>query len=277
MTAIRKTLPILIAALLTCPPLFAADSASGTVRLDQADWRVADVIAYPDDEVIEVVFSDQPFDRVAMAEDGRIDIFDAMRHAGNTLTLNLAAAGPTMCLDFMTRSGDTVSSGSSCRSGFPETVRIASRSAERIVGGMQWSEGEERIELDFDVAVAAAKAVDDAEPGQALPADGGEPGKAVLAHFTAVVAGDWEALKAMSHPDRRAMMEQSEASGDHLGLFQMLQAFAPRNVEITGGTRRGDQAEIDYRGDEGGRAIRGVADVVLFEGRWYFVGNTTRD
>lgn len=277
MTAIRKTLPILIAALVSCPPLFAADSASGTVRLDQADWRVADVIAYPDGEEIEIVFSDQAFDRAAMAEDGRIDTFDAMRHAGNTLTLNLAADGPTMCLDFMTRSGDTVSSGSSCRSGFPETVRIASRSAERIAGAMQWTEGEERIELDFDVAVAAAAAAAEAEPGQALPTDGGEPGEAVLAHFSAVVAGDWEKLKSISHPDRRAMMEQSEASGDHLELFQMLQAFAPRKVEVTGGTRRGEQAEVDYRGEEDGRAIHGVADVVLFEGRWYFVGSTTRD
>jgi hypothetical protein len=269
----------LAAALVLSLPLQAADLAQGSVHRGESGWKVADAFAYPDGDEIEVVFSDKVFDRADMSADGKIDTFDSMRHDGNTLTLNFDADGPTMCVDFMTRGDGGSMGGSSCNSAYPPTITITARSADRIAGSMHWGEAdEEHIHLSFDVPIqGAATAGAVPRPGTPLPADGGAPGKAMLAHFAAVAAGDWNTLKAISHPDRRDMMEASEKAGEHQQMFEFLQKFVPRNIRITGGMLDGDQAQVDYSAEEAGSPSKGTADLVQFEGRWYFVGSTTKD
>ncbi len=270
---------VITAVLSSSSVVSAKTSAEGNVRLGQADWTVADAFAYPDDDEIEVVFSDKAFNRSEMAADGKIDTFDTLRHDGNTLTLNFDADGPTMCLDFMTRSANGSTGGSSCNSAYQPEIKVTARSADRIAGSMQWGETDgEHVHLSFDVPIEGS-ATKGAVPraGKPLPANGGAPGKAVLAHFAAVAAGDWNKLKSMSHPDRREMMEASEKAGQHKEMFGFLQKFSPRKVKITGGMLNGDQAQVDYTGEEEGRPVKGTADVVKFEGSWYFVGNSTQE
>jgi hypothetical protein len=273
----RITLATLIAALLPLAPA-AADVAKGKVALERAKWRVADAIAYPDDDEIEVVFSDTAFDRKEMASDGKIDTFDVLGH-GNTLTLNIAADGPTMCIDISSREGDTQYSGSTCNSDFQPAITLSAHTAERVAGRMQYaSEGGESIDLEFDLPIAGGASGGKVErPGKPLPADGGAPGKAVLAHFAAAAGGDWNKLKSISHPDQRSQMEASEKAGEHQAMFEFLQKFTPRKVRITGGTIDGEHAQVDYTGEEQGRPVTGIAEAVQFEGKWYFAGNTTKD
>ena len=104
-----------LAALLLAPLPAALAAASGTVKLKGAEWTVADGVAMPDGEELEVVLISQAFDRGKALEDGNLNTFDVMRQGGNTVTINVAADGPTMCVDFMSRSGDTMNSGSSCK------------------------------------------------------------------------------------------------------------------------------------------------------------------
>jgi hypothetical protein len=269
----------LAAALALSLPAHAANLAEGSVQRGDSSWKVVDAFAYPDGEEIEVVFSDKPFDRAEMAADGKIDTFDSMRHEGNTLTLNFDADGPTMCVDFMSRSDGGSVGGSSCNSDYEPTIKVSSRTADRVAGSMQWGEAEgEHIHLTFDVPIqGAATGGTVPRPGKPLPADGGAPGKAMLAHFAAVTAGDWNKLKSISHPDRREMMEASEKAGEHMQMFEFLQKFAPKKIRITGGMLDGDQAQVDYSAEEAGSPIKGTADLVQFEGRWYFVGSTTKD
>jgi hypothetical protein len=260
--------------------LAAGAAASGSVDYRNAKWTVADAIAYADDEEIEIAFTSVALDRAKMTADGTIDSLDLMRAGGNKITINLDADGPTMCIDFTSRAGDTMSSGSSCDSGMQEAITLTARSAERVAGSMQWGEKDgEHIHLSFDLPIegGAGGGGQVARAGEPLPADGGEPGKAVLAHFAALASGDWNRLKAGAHPDRRGMMEESEKAGEHLPMFEMLQAFAPKDIRITGGTVDGDNAVIDYDATEDGRAVKGQAEVVRFEGKWYLVGTTTKD
>ncbi|MDZ4812538.1 MAG: hypothetical protein SGI99_07990 [Pseudomonadota bacterium] len=260
-------------------PLLAKSMAEGSVRLDKANWTVADAFAYPDDEEIEVVFSDKAFDRVEMASDGKFDTFDSMRHDGNTLTLNFDADGPTMCLNVSTRTDEGSYSGSSCNSEYQPTIKVTARTADRIAGSMQWGEkSEQHVHLTFDVPIeGAASGGAVARPGKPLPADGGAPGKAMLAHFAAVTAGDWNKLKALSHPERRDMMEASEKAGEHKQMFDFLQKFVPKKIKVLGGMLNGHQAQVDYAAEEEGRPVKGTADVIEFEGKWYFMGTTTHD
>lgn len=272
-------LSALVAALGLPRSASAAGPATGSVQRDDSGWQVADAFAYPDGDEIEVVLSDKMFDRAAMASDGKIDTFDSMRHEGNTLTLNFDADGPTMCLDFMSRSANGSSSGSSCNSDYPPTIKITTRTNERIAGSMQWGEAAgEHVHVSFDVPIAGASSGGAVtRPGTALPADGGAPGKATLAHFAAVAAGDWAKLKSLSHPDRREMMEASEKAGEHQEMFEFLQKFVPKKIKISGGMLNHDQAQVDYSAEEAGSPIAGTADLVLFEGKWYFMGSSTRN
>jgi hypothetical protein len=269
----------LAAALALSLPAYAANLAEGSVQRDESGWKVIDAFAYPDGDEIEVVFSDKLFDRAEMAADGKIDTFDSMRHEGNTMTLNFDADGPTMCVDFMSRGDGGSTGGSSCNSDYEPTIKVSSRTADRIAGSMQWGEADgEHIHLAFDVPIQGATTSGAVpRPGKPLPADGGAPGKAMLAHFAAVTAGDWTRLKSISHPDRREMMEASEKAGEHKQMFEFLQKFAPRKIKVTGGMLDGDQAQVDYSAEETGSPIKGTADLVQFEGSWYFVGSTTHD
>jgi len=272
---------VAFALLATSPFTIASETvAEGSMRLEHADWRVADAMAWQDGEELEIVFSDKPFDRAAMTADGELDVFDFMRHGGNRFAINLDADGPTMCVDMTTQAGDTVWSGSNCNSEFPPAIRITTRSADRVAGSMQWESGDARVELRFDLPVEAAAAAPAAgtaaaPTGEPLPADGGEPGKAMLAHFAAVHAGDWEKLKGISHPDRREMMQAAEEAGEHAQLFELLRNFAPKDIRITGGSRDGDTAQVTYEATEQGAPVKGIAEIVLFEGSWYFAGSTT--
>lgn len=258
-------------------PSVAADAfVEGSVDLGQGEWIAADVIAFQDDEEVKIVFTDKTFDREEMAADGRIDDFDVLRHLGDTVAISIGADGPGMCLQMQSRTDDGMISGSSCQSTVPSAITISSQTSSRISGSMDWTGDNGRsIALRFETAIYSEEELRrDATP---LPPDGGEPGKAVLAHFEALLGGDFESLKSISHPEARAMMEQSETDGDHMEMLEFLQEISPRNLTVKGGVVMGDNAEIEFEAEEDGRPVRGTAEVVRHDGNWYFRGTTVRE
>jgi hypothetical protein len=147
-----------VATLLLAPFAGALAAASGSVKLKGAEWTVADGIAMPDGDELEVVLLSQAFDRAKALEDGKLNTFDVMRQGGNTITINVAADGPTMCVDFMSRAGDTMNSGSSCNSDFPPTITIVKRTPARIAGSMDWAEaGGDHVKVQFDLPIESAQ------------------------------------------------------------------------------------------------------------------------
>lgn len=256
-----------------------AAPASGAVQFREVPWKVADAIAWHDDDEIEIVFSSIAFDRAEMKKDGKLDTFDFMRGDGNQMVINLEADGPTMCLDITTRSGDTTSSGSNCNSEFTDAIKISKRSNDHVAGSMKWSGSDgDLVDVKFDLPIESAASVAASKPaGTPLPSDGGAPGKALLAQFAALAAGDWNTFKASAHPDRRKMMEASEKTGEHTKMFEFLQSVAPRAARITGGTINGAEASVNYTGTIDGHAVNGAADVIEFEGKWYVAGTQTND
>jgi len=113
-----------------------------------------------------------------------------------------------------------------------------------------------------------------ARTGTALPPDGGEPGRAVLAHFGAIEKNDFKALKATASPERQAMMTEAEKAGEAKEMFKMLRDFSPRKVRVVGGTVDGDTALVDYEGVEDGKPVKGTAEVVRVGGKWFFEGSS---
>lgn len=246
----------------------AAEGGSGTVSLDGQRWEVADVMAWRDGDDIEVVFASQPFDRKAMAKDGRIDTFDFMGLDGATLTVKIDADGPTMCYDFSTDSGG----GSSCNSDYQSAVTLTRNADGRIAGKVDWADDDSTIKVDFDLAITTEVE----RAGTPLPADGGEPGEAVLAHFVAVASGDLAKIKAVSHPERVAMMDATDEA-EAREMIGFLQAMTPTGVSVTGGVVDGDTAMVDFAGKRDGADISGTAELVRVDGRWYVTGTNTRN
>jgi hypothetical protein len=247
----------------------AATETLGNVRLDGPAWKVADgIVVDGDDDAIVVAFSDVVFDQARMLADGRLDGFDLMRHEGNQIRLSLSNGVSSGCIDFVTLIGEMVKSGSHCQSDMENAVKLSAMTDTRVAGRILWvsEDGKGEVDVHFDVARVPPPA---SEP---LAADGGEPGRALTAHFAAISAGDWEALKASAAPARRAMMEASEASGEHLKMFEFMRSVTPSQVRITGGRLEGEFAEVDYVSEDEKTPEKGSARMQRTDGRWYLVG-----
>ena len=238
--------------------------ASGKVTLKGESWTVTDAIAYPDDDgEIHVSLTSKPFDRKQFAKDGKIDSFDVMRHGGmnsaSSLTMKIGADGSMSCIDFSTQNGG----GSMCNSAISGGFKVAKNTADSVAGSLEFKNDEDAADVRFDLPVTTKVE----RGGTKLPAGGGEPGAAVVANFQAIEAGDYEKSKALSHPEKRKMMEENEAESKE--MFELMKAITPTDVKITGGLVDGDTATLDFTGKSDGQSVKGTIDVQRFEGKWY--------
>ena len=99
-------------------PVLAEVVTEGSVHLGEANWKVADAIAYTDDNGVRIVFSDKMFDRETLIADGELSPFEFIRHDGNRLELAVESDGPGMCLLYSTRTDDSQFSGMTCKNAY---------------------------------------------------------------------------------------------------------------------------------------------------------------
>jgi hypothetical protein len=101
------------------------------------------------------------------------------------------------------------------------------------------------VDLTFSAPVARPPA------GTALPAGGGEPGKALLGFFAARQAKDWPALKGALSPAMTEMFVKSY-NDDKENLTDMLDTLnfwlPAKDATITGGQLMGEAAVLDVEG-----------------------------
>lgn len=133
-------------------------------------------------------------------------------------------------------------------------------------------------DITFDIAQIGerAAAAPPVLPGEPLPADGGAPGKALLALHRAVQAGDADAIIAALPADKAAGFRTLRASPDFAEQLAAQQAMTATNVSITGGRIDGDQAWVEFEGELGGEPSRGTAEMERVEGKWVVRTESTR-
>jgi hypothetical protein len=210
------------------PAPSATASASGTVKFKGTTWNVVDGVAYPGEgNTVEVALSSKPFDRKEFAKDGKLDSFDIMHHRmdtnANTITLKIEGDGGMNCMDFLLESGG----GSSCGSSQKEGLKLSKRSASTIAGSFALQDGEEKIDVRFDLPITRSVK----RAGSALPPGGGDPGKAVIANFAAMRSGDLDKMKAVAAPDRRQEMESAKMpESDQQAMVEFMKSMAPTDV-----------------------------------------------
>ena len=120
------------------------------------------------------------------------------------------------------------------------------------------------------------------ESRQILVTVASAPGSAVLAVDDVILgamAGDSGTVPLFTSDARKAFgaaITESEKSGEAKEMFKMLRDFSPRKVRVVGGTIDGDTALVDYEGVEGGKPVKGTAEVARVGGKWFFEGSSSR-
>jgi hypothetical protein len=261
-------LRVLISALFCASASAAQAAGSGKVKISGSAWQVADALAYVDDDETIVVLGSAPFDRKAYAEDGKLDNFDFMMQNNlKTLKLKVKSDGTMSCYDFSTGSGG----GSSCGS-VGDGLKLSQRTAQAIAGTFKMKDGNDEADVSFSVPVESKTL---ARAGTALPAGGGEVGKALLDTNAAIRSGDLKKIKAVSPPERVAAIEESEKSGEAKDMLEMLKLMTPVITKVTGGNVDGDDATLDWTGTDDGKPVKGTAKMKKVSGKWYNTGTST--
>jgi len=239
----------------------------GKAHIGNADFVVADAVAYKTEDGVDVAFLSKAFDRKSAAKDSKIDDMDVFRNGGASVTLKIKPEGPSNCLDWVSQGG-----GSICSGDVEKGMTLTANAVDRVAGAFKLSADGSTADLSFDLKVESVVA----RAGTPLPAGGGELGKAALAHFAALEKGDFAALKATAPPEMRTQMEAAEKSGEAKEIFKMMRAMSPSRVQLLTGMVDGDEASIDFEGVLDGKPAKGAVDLVRLGGVWYVKGTTNR-
>lgn len=258
-------------------PVLANSGATGTVTIAGTSWPVADAVATLDGEDLQVVFSEKAFDRAAWAEDGEFGTFDLWEFKDNE-----ARDAQSLTIDIDEEDGSygghNVRTGSSSGGGFSsdydESVTLTARDDTHVAGTITLAGDDLAADIRFDLPITQFGPL--ARAGKPLPADGGEPGKALKTMVDATHAGNLDQMIALSHPERRKGIEEAKASGEAEQMLKMAQAFTPKISKITGGVVDGDNAWVDFEGQEDGNAVKGTAELSRADGKWYIKGINTK-
>jgi hypothetical protein len=247
---------------------------SGTLYQDGKQTALVSAYAFrgPDPfdktkEITTVVFADKAIDTAAAnaAADRGEAVADQLRQKDATrVELNLESDGSVQNVNIMAPG----SSGSQSGSGW-YTLKLPHNDAKRIEGSFRSNdEADKKAGRYYDLRFA----LDIAGPpdlGAALPADGGEPGKAYRAYLAALKKGDIDALaKTMTH-ERSAEILAHRNDPDFKMMFGFIQQSAIRDPKITKGNSKGDAATLELSGKDGdGNAATTVATMQKEGGTW---------
>jgi hypothetical protein len=224
--------------------------------------------------IVEVVLSDAPVDAAAAARelDPHMDIINqaALKdrnyvllwvRPANDVSMN-ATYSPTMT-QYLARADRTFK------------AEITEYSADRVTGRVFTTEPIKTMDGELYAANLTFSAViTHAPPSTKLPADGGEPGKALTALFAAIAKKSWDGIaqnvternaKMFGDPDDPPAKRVAEAL-DMLGFW-----LPKKGARITGGLVRESSAFVEVEGEvyEGQKALY-LARMIKVGTRWVF-------
>jgi hypothetical protein len=246
---------------LAAPAVSSAQTASGAFKAKpEGDITPKVAAAYvvrdqfnPREKRIEVILSTAPVDvgkAVADLSPHTAVINDPALKDTNYVLLWIGSDGQvSMNATFsktMTQFVDRASADGALRvqltTNTPDKVagRIFTPAPVKTMGGSTYT-----ADLTFSAPVAKAAA------GTALPAGGGDPGKALLGFMTARQKKDWPALKAALSPaaSEKFIKSYNDDKENLTDTLETLNFWLPaKETKITGGTLTGEVAVLDVEG-----------------------------
>ena len=233
---------------------FACADGSGTFYNEGKAIALKGVYAYrmadpfdKDKQITRVVFADKPIDAQALKDasdrDGAVD--EQLRGAAR-VDLNLDPDGSVQNVN--THVGDT--SGSQSGSGW-YTLTLKHNDDKRIEGSFHSNDEADKksgryYDLRFALDLPGAP-----DLGAALPAGGGEQGKAYVAYLAALKKGDIDALAKLMTKARADELLAHRNDKDFKMMFGFIQGQALREPKYVKGNSKGDTATLEYTGKDG--------------------------
>lgn len=256
-----KSLSVLLVALVALVmPVRAADSASGAVTVQKLGaispkHAVAFLVRQQGNARLtstEILLSDLPVDAAAIqaAFDPHMEAInvDVLRDRNYVLLWVTADGVVSMNATFsktMTQFVDNTNMGLK--------VTWTTRSASRLEGRLFSSAPIKTMDgTTYSVDLRFAVDVPKAPEGQALPAGGGDPGKALTALLAAAGRKNWTAIRAVLGPDALKMLDKdyNTPAENAANANDMLKAWIPtQKMKIAGGMLNGDVAVLDVEGE----------------------------
>jgi len=280
----NSALLVVLAGLLFVPAAW-ADSVSGTFELDGkalapssvAGFRIRDQ-ADPRQFSTYVMLSTSPMnvDAIARGVDPYTTAINdpavlSTDHIGfrvnpdGTVVMNAHVAGTQYIDGSGIMMGARGSLASECSTNTLERVTCSVKNAKpaKTMGGKTWA-----IDVRFDTAVAARVT------GKPLPADGGEPGKALDALIEAAKGDDLASIIALLAPSEAEDYQQEYSTPEQnlASAKQMFDFSLPRQHRITGGEYRDeDTALLEVEGvPNPGMRVLYIVTMERTDGRWGF-------
>ncbi len=145
-------------------------------------------------------------------------------------------------------------------------IELRSTGPDRFVGRVHHDEPQKifddtfQYDLTFDLPLSDP----DAPIGEALPADGGEPGRAYLRWVAAVHSGELAALKPLVPAEMAAALEGDDAQEQ----LDFLRELTPTDVTILGGSSDGQTALLKIEGVLAGEKAQGEITLTKMGELW---------
>jgi hypothetical protein len=147
-----------------------------------------------------------------------------------------------------------------CGGGVDSTVKLA---GGKLVGTLKMKDEARTMDVKLDVPVLSD------DHGAALPAGGGEPGKAYAAYHDALVKRDVKALRAAMSDEYGAFLDPLLKKGKAEPAMRSLAREHPeKSMRIVQGWSNGNHAVLLVTGEGGVVNLAGEAILVNEGGRW---------
>jgi hypothetical protein len=258
-------------------------SADGSGTLYQEGKQTALISAYafraPDPfdkskEITTVVFADKPIDAAAVnaAADRGEAVTDQLRQKDATrVELNLESDGSVENVNI----NSPGSSGSQSGSGW-YTIKLVHNDAKRLEGTFRSNDEKDKKDGRFYDLKFALNLAGPPDLGAALPAEGGDPGKAYRAYLAALKKGDIDALAKTMTSERSAELLAHRNDADFKMMFAFIQGSALRDAKYVKGFSKGDTATLELTGKDGdGNATTSIATMQREGGTWRLAKEAT--
>ncbi|MFO1412962.1 MAG: hypothetical protein U1F10_03440 [Burkholderiales bacterium] len=264
-------------ALALCVPLaLAADTgtgASGTFKSKDIDMKVASAMAFKGtslmdkDPVIVVAIANARVKPAVLADyyDRRL-AFDKRIKDEDTgvVYFEFGLDGKYQALSYYFGSGNGCAY---CSGGVASTVKLA---GGKLVGNLKSKEANPSFDVNLDVPVTGD------DHGAALPADGGEPGRAYLAYHAALTKRDAKAVRPLLSNESAATFDRAAKDGRTSDYLQFLAEDHPtKGVRVVRGFATADKAVLLITGDAESFKLKGEVLLAKEGGTWRVVDELT--
>jgi len=263
---------LMLAVMLGCASSMAYADGSGTLYNDGKATELTSAYAFrmadPFDaaaQITRVVFSDRSIDaKVIDAATDRDDALDEMLRGATQVEINIQADGNVQNINLQMEGF----SGSQSGSGW-YTLDLKHNDAQRIEGSFHSNDEEEKQNgryFDLRFAFDLPGAVD---LGEALPAGGGDAGKAYLAYLKAMEKGDVDAVARHMVKERADQLLAGRNDPQFKKMFAFIQGMTLKNPKYVKGNSKGDSATLEYSGvDSDGGPVTSIVSMQREGGAW---------